>query len=136
MLRKYELSLLFLLICSCSTYDTVSFSGKTELHYYGGTTSVRFRTERFLYSPPAFTAKNKVIKEALTEYRQGNLMEAERLFSELLRYYPDDAGIINNLGVIYESRGDYSSALPCYINACRLDSSGIYLHNLKNATRF
>ena len=46
---------------------------------------------------------------------------AERTFSIALTKEPNSAVIFNNLGTLYFARGDYRSAIGCFLKACTID---------------
>ncbi len=87
-----------------------------------------------MYVPSDSSDKNTVMIESMKEFEKGNFVEAERILLELIYFFPDDGELYNNLGVVYESRGDINSALSCYMTACRINGKSAFRHNLKYAS--
>ena len=65
------------------------------------------------------------IEQGETLFLEGKIDEAETVFQELLEQNPEDADIPNNLGIIYEGRGEMEGALAYYNKALEIDSTHI-----------
>ena len=121
-------------LLSCSSYQSVSFPARFDFIHSEGKTQIKMTTERFMYVPSDSSDKNTVMIESMKEFEKGNFVEAERILLELIYFFPDDGELYNNLGVVYESRGDINSALSCYMTACRINGKSAFRHNLKYAS--
>ena len=128
----YAITAAFLL--SCSSYQSVSFPARFDFIHSEGKTQIKMTTERFMYVPSDSSDKNAVMIESMKEFEKGNFVEAERILLELIYFFPDDGELYNNLGVVYESRGDINSALSSYMTACRINGKSAFRHNLKYAS--
>ena len=135
--RRYKTCLAAItaaILLSCSSYQSVSFPARFDFIHSEGKTQIKMTTERFIYVPSSSSDKDKIIIESMKELEKGNFVEAERILQELIYFFPDDEELYNNLGVVYESRGDVSSALSCYMTACRINGKSVFRHNLKYAS--
>jgi len=61
------------------------------------------------------------LEQGETLFLDGKIDEAEIVFQELLELNSEDADILNNLGIVYESRGDIEDAVTYYKKALALD---------------
>ena len=64
----------------------------------------------------------QILKQAVREHRSGNLEEAERLYSEIIRTYPNNADANHNIGVIKVSNSKFLDALPYFEKAIAINS--------------
>lgn len=61
--------------------------------------------------------------EAVKEYREGNLSEAEEKYLEILKSYPRFPQASNDLGCIYQQQGKYEEAKSCFQSAIKHNPS-------------
>jgi len=67
----------------------------------------------------------------LAYLRQGKTSEAKRHFEESLRQCPDADDVYNNLGQLFQSRGEIKNAIECFKSALKLNHTNIrYYSNL------
>ncbi len=59
----------------------------------------------------------------------GQTTEAERMYGRLLEKQPENASVINNLGVIYEERGELDRASDSFNKAAGLDPTDALYHS-------
>ncbi len=132
--KTYFAALFAVSLLSCSSYQSVSFPARFDFTHSEGKTQIKMMTERFICIPSSSSDKSVVMFESKKEFEKGNFVEAERILLELIYFFPDDGELYNNLGVVYESRGDINSALSCYMTACRINGKSAFRHNLKYAS--
>jgi tetratricopeptide (TPR) repeat protein len=81
--------------------------------------------------PPA--EKGRLLAEAAAHLSQGRLLEAGRLYFELLRLEPDCLEALARLGAILFELGQFQQSLPCLDKAVRLAPGTPKLHLLRGA---
>ena len=68
----------------------------------------------------------KLRKRALFKFRSGLLEEAESDFKRVLKLVPDNAPVLNNLGVIYTYYAKYEQAIAYFNKALRVDRHNVF----------
>jgi tetratricopeptide (TPR) repeat protein len=86
-------------------------------------------------SSPANEASKQALRNATNLYQQGKMDEAERAFKHVLTLDTKSVDAYFNLGVLAETRGDYSSALNNYQIASRLNPDDAELRDAVTAVQ-
>jgi len=63
------------------------------------------------------------LKQAIREHKAGNLSEAKKIYSSILRSTPNHPEANHNLGILYTQSSSFEKALPHLKKALELDSS-------------
>lgn len=81
-------------------------------------------------SSPALAENNDLFEQAQQAQEQGDYLQAEQLWQQLLRHRPASAEIYYNLGVSFHHQLKLPEAIAAYQNATRLapDYSAAYLN--------
>jgi len=66
---------------------------------------------------------------AVSLQRTGQLPEAIAFYNKYLARHPEDAGALNNLGIIYQQQKDYEKAISIYNRAIASDPSNYRTYN-------
>lgn len=81
-------------------------------------------------------ALKAMLQQAMLDHRGGRLAEAERLYREILRAYPDHAGITNNLGIALKDQGKLADAAATFQRVLALNAKDVQAQiNLGNVLR-
>lgn len=75
------------------------------------------------------------LKAGIALAEDGNLTGAEASWNEALQANPQNAGAIYNLGVVYETRGEFDRAAAAYQQAYQINPKGIYRDAIENLNR-
>jgi superkiller protein 3 len=76
-------------------------------------------------------APQTIAVEALAQDQMGNHADAQRLWARALEQRPDDAALLNNLGLSYLVSSDFSGAEGAFRRALRVDpKSAVSFNNL------
>ncbi len=76
------------------------------------------------------------LEVAVEHHRAGRLAEAERIYKQILRVQPGNAGAHNNLGVALKNQDKLDEAIACYKRALKADPNHIEAYNnLGNALK-
>jgi tetratricopeptide (TPR) repeat protein len=59
-------------------------------------------------------------ERAANLYRRGRFQDAEKMYKDVLRLNPDHVEALNNLGVVYIQKKDYTGAKSCFEKAIQL----------------
>lgn len=68
-------------------------------------------------APRAVKTSKELLQAGAQHYRQGNLLQADAVFRQVLVSDPKNVDALFNLGALAEGRGDYASALDLYRSA-------------------
>ena len=93
--------------------------------------------------PPLISASTvaQALAQAMQLHRQGRLIEAERLYSEILKVQPDQIDALNNRGAALSSLGREEEALASFREALRVKPGHVEAHyncgsSLRNLGRY
>jgi len=75
------------------------------------------------------SSKSHVLDNAIQQYREGRLSEADRLVQNHLRRYPVDADAVNLSGLIAQQSGKYDTAIRLLQSAIQLNGQDCCYHN-------
>ncbi|GJQ58926.1 MAG: tetratricopeptide repeat protein [Candidatus Scalindua sp. AMX11] len=70
---------------------------------------------------PTLVGEKEQFKRAIMYQKSGEFLKAEEEYLELLKLYPNDYEIHNNLGSVYQEWGNFDSAITEYRKAINLD---------------
>ncbi len=70
------------------------------------------------------------IEKALSFHRNGQLQEAQKIYSELLKNSPDDSNVLNLFGVLKMQQAKFDEAVDFLLKAMELNPSPVYADNL------
>ena len=128
-MRRYSLILIAAaaLFCSCYTWSKVRLVYRYDLSAIAYSSvpikepieKKELRAEKIKYlagmygKTPSAVINNQAVKLCL----EGKFPEAEILFRQIENADPVYPAARNNLGVVYESAGDFRSAAECYLDA-------------------
>lgn len=129
--KTFPVSLTAIVIMSCSSYvkmpvesritipdgvklydaDTFIIRSKKQIQK-----SVVIRSEKFLICKKSFTPESSILNEGVKEAENGNFIEAEILFKQVISDITDGT-VENNLAVIYELTKRKKEAVKFYASA-------------------
>jgi len=124
--------MLSLLLCGCSSQETVAVKNSikprcnpvlivkpgADEKYYSGLN--RYETQRYFCAEGSAPVHTQILEAACAEAIAGNLYGASVLFAEL-KVKEKNGSVENNLAIIYELEGNYSSAFEMYNSAILLN---------------
>ena len=62
------------------------------------------------------------LKNGESLFLEGKIEESQEYFLDLLKKYPSNPNIINNIGAIYHAKGELNSAKECFLKSIEIDS--------------
>ena len=73
---------------------------------------------------------NKIMENAISNFKSGNLDEATILFKKIISLDKNSYQAIYNLGIIYSSKNDYEKAINNFLKAFKLNKSEKYFTSI------
>ena len=73
---------------------------------------------------------NKIMEDAISNFKSGNLDEAKILFKKIISLDKNSYQSIYNLGIIYSSKNDYKKAIKKFLEAFKLNKSEKYFSSI------
>jgi tetratricopeptide (TPR) repeat protein len=119
------------LIASCSSFEKICFSERadmTKLSRSEQAVKVNFdyKTPRYVAFIGRSSASSRINDHAARLILEGKFPQAEALLKNVLADDPKCPQACNNLGIVYESSGNYAKAFEFYSRAALIDPDEEY----------